>query len=86
MPPAKKPTAPTPIEVLKHPADTRKNIPTAELRDFVADEEHTPVTVRYPRNPDSQIQHDIFRHFARHCGALSLSKGCTGLWWAICRI
>jgi len=52
MPPRKKTTGPTPIDAVKHPADTRKNIPTAELRDFVADDENNPVTVRYPRNPD----------------------------------
>jgi len=54
MPPRTK--QPTPIEAVKHPADTRKNIPTAELRDFVADDEHNPVTVRYPRNPDLDPQ------------------------------
>jgi|GEM_PF-2846074 len=56
MPPRKKTTGPTPIDAVKHPADTRKNIPTAELRDFVADEENNPVTVRYPRNPDLDPQ------------------------------
>ncbi len=57
MPPRKKTTPPkTPIESVKHPADTRKNIPTTELRDFVVDDEHRPVTVRYPRNPDLDPQ------------------------------
>ncbi|MDY0095301.1 MAG: hypothetical protein RBT80_21630 [Candidatus Vecturithrix sp.] len=30
----------------------RKNIPTEELRDFVAEDEHNPPNMLYPRNPD----------------------------------
>ena len=38
MPKSKKPyTKTTPVESLKH-ADKRRNIPTEELRDFVADD------------------------------------------------
>ena len=45
----------TPIESLKH-KDKRRNIPTEELRDFVADEEKTPKTVLYPRDPSLDPQ------------------------------
>lgn len=41
---AKKPSrskGPTPVESIKH-KDSRVNIPTEELRDFVADEEQAP--------------------------------------------
>jgi len=37
----------TPVVALKH-KDKRKNIPTQELRDFVADEEQAPGSVRLP--------------------------------------
>jgi adenine-specific DNA-methyltransferase len=53
MPPKKKSSTPKlsqPIESVKH-NDTRKNIPTEELRDFIADEEKAPKTVLYPRDP-----------------------------------
>ncbi len=46
MPP-KKPT--TSVESLKH-KDKRANIPTEELRDFVADDEKNPRTILYPRD------------------------------------
>jgi len=39
----------TPIETLKH-KDKRANIPTQELRGFVAEDEATPQTVLYPRD------------------------------------
>jgi len=45
----KKNSGPTPIEVIKH-ADRRVNIPTEELRDFVAGEEKRPEKVLYPRD------------------------------------
>jgi len=38
------------VETLKH-KDKRVNIPTEELRDFVADEEKAPKTVLYHRDP-----------------------------------
>lgn len=58
MPPRKKnsPANPVAVDSLKHKSATRKNIPTEELRDFVADEEQTPKTLRYPRNPDLDPQ------------------------------
>ena len=43
-------TTETPIEALTH-KDTRKNIPTREQGEFVADEEQAPETMLYPRDP-----------------------------------
>ncbi len=48
-----KPT--TTITAHKH-TDRRANIPTEELRDFVADDEQSPVTLRYPRDPSLDPQ------------------------------
>jgi adenine-specific DNA-methyltransferase len=50
-----KPKAPIPVEAIKH-KDTRKNIPTEELRDFIADDEATPKTMLYPRDPSLDPQ------------------------------
>ena len=60
MPPQKKTNAPkskpaTPIAVVKH-KDKRTNIPTEELRDFVADDEKKPKMVLYPRDPSLDPQ------------------------------
>jgi adenine-specific DNA-methyltransferase len=38
------------ISSIKHPEDTRTNIPTEELRDFMAEDEKAPKTVLYPRD------------------------------------
>lgn len=54
MPP-KKQSAPTPISSHKH-NDKRANIPTNELRDFVADDERQPKTMLYPRDPSLDPQ------------------------------
>jgi adenine-specific DNA-methyltransferase len=43
------------VEVIHH-QDKRVNIPTEELRDFVADEEGTPKTILYPRDPSLDPQ------------------------------
>ena len=43
------------VDSLKH-KDTRKNIPTEELRDFVAEDEHAPKTMLYPRDPSLDPQ------------------------------
>jgi len=43
------PKLPVPIDSVKH-ADKRRNIPTEELRDFVAEDEKRPKTVLYPRD------------------------------------
>ena len=45
----------TVIESVRY-KDKRRNIPTEELRDFVADEEKTPKTVFYPRDPSLDPQ------------------------------
>ena len=44
-----KPTGPTPIDAIKH-KDARVNIPTQELRGFVATDEAAPPKMRYPRD------------------------------------
>ncbi|MBA7627613.1 hypothetical protein ES703_35080 [subsurface metagenome] len=48
-----KPT--TPIETTVH-KDRRTNIPTEELRDFVAEDENKPKTILYPRDPSLDPQ------------------------------
>lgn len=53
--PAKKKTRPTPVESIKH-KDARVNIPTEELRDFVADDEKAPKKMLYPRDPSLDPQ------------------------------
>lgn len=45
----------TPVDALKH-RDKRVNIPTEELRDFIADDEQRPATVLYPRDPSLDPQ------------------------------
>ena len=61
--------AATKVESIRH-KDKRANIPTEELRDFVAQEEETPKTLLYPRDPsldpqlvwkgkDDQDRHDL---------------------------
>lgn len=51
----KKNRTPTKVESIRH-KDKRANIPTEELRDFVADEEQTPTTMLYPRDPSLDPQ------------------------------
>src|SRR5208283_4858896 len=51
----KKTVAPKHVESIRH-KDKRANIPTEELRDFVADEELTPKTMLYPRDPSLDPQ------------------------------
>ncbi|RIK46773.1 MAG: site-specific DNA-methyltransferase [Chloroflexi bacterium] len=51
----RKPAAQTPIDALRH-QDTRANIPTEELREFVADDERAPKTLLYPRDPSLDPQ------------------------------
>jgi adenine-specific DNA-methyltransferase len=51
----KAPKGPTPVDAIRH-KDTRKNIPTEELRDFVADEEQAPKAMLYPRDPSLDPQ------------------------------
>lgn len=45
----------TQVDAITH-SDKRANIPTEELRDFVADEERSPKTVLYPRDPSLDPQ------------------------------
>jgi len=52
---AKAVAEPKKVESLKH-KDKRANIPTEELRDFVADEELAPKTMLYPRDPSLDPQ------------------------------
>ena len=51
----KKNTTPTKVESIRH-KDKRANIPTEELRDFVADDELAPKTMLYPRDPSLDPQ------------------------------
>ncbi len=53
--PAKKSAAPKKVESIRH-KDKRTNIPTEELRDFVADEELSPKNMLYPRDPSLDPQ------------------------------
>ena len=58
MPPKKKSSTPklsTRVDSVDH-KDKRTNIPTEELRDFIADEEKAPKTVLYPRDPSLDPQ------------------------------
>ncbi|MEN6424027.1 MAG: site-specific DNA-methyltransferase [Phycisphaerales bacterium] len=43
------------VSSIRH-KDKRKNIPTEELRDFVADDENAPKTMLYPRDPSLDPQ------------------------------
>jgi len=52
---AKKNGTRTKVESIRH-KDKRANIPTEELRDFVADEELAPKTMLYPRDPSLDPQ------------------------------
>jgi adenine-specific DNA-methyltransferase len=52
---AKKNATPTKVESIRH-KDKRANIPTKELRDFVAGEELAPKTMLYPRDPPLDLQ------------------------------
>lgn len=45
----------TKVETIRH-KDKRANIPTEELRDFVADDESAPQTMLYPRDPSLDPQ------------------------------
>ena len=47
--------SPTHVESIRH-KEKRKNIPTEELRDFVAEDEHSPKAKLYPRDPSIDPQ------------------------------
>jgi hypothetical protein len=46
---AKKTNQPKTVETLKHPADSRKNIPTAEYESVLQKEQQSPIRVAYER-------------------------------------
>jgi adenine-specific DNA-methyltransferase len=50
-----KPAGPVPVDSIKH-KDARTNIPTQELRGFVASQEDRPPSVLYPRDPSLDPQ------------------------------
>jgi adenine-specific DNA-methyltransferase len=50
-----KPKGPTPVESIRH-KESRVNIPTEELRDFVAEDEQAPKKMLYPRDPSLDPQ------------------------------
>ena len=52
----KKPATPKSVETLKHDADKRKNIPTAEYQSVLEKEQQAPKAIRYPRNTDLDPQ------------------------------
>jgi len=52
---AKKSDAPTQVDAIKH-KDARVNIPTQELRGFVAEDEAAPPNMLYPRDPSLDPQ------------------------------
>ncbi len=52
---AKSGKPPTEVESIRH-KDTRTNIPTEELRDFVEGDERSPRTMLYPRDPSLDPQ------------------------------
>ncbi len=43
------------VESIRH-KDKRANIPTEELRDFIADDEQAPKTMLYPRDPSLELR------------------------------
>lgn len=53
---AKKSPSPKSVETLKHDADKRKNIPSAEQQSIIQEELESPRSVRYPRNTDLDPQ------------------------------
>jgi len=51
-----KPASPRPVTAVRHSKDHRVNIPTAELESFSRDDERSPKTVLYPRDPSLDPQ------------------------------
>src|SRR3990170_8395051 len=52
----KNPSTNTPVEAHIHKKDKRTNIPTAELKDFVKEDEAKPKKILYPRDPSLDPQ------------------------------
>ena len=65
----KKSSTPKPISATTH-SEKRANIPTEELRDFVADDEKSLVQLRYPRDPslDPQLIKEAAKEAVRGVG------------------
>ncbi len=53
---ARRRKTPKSVENLKHEADKRRNIPTAEFQSMVREGEQQPIELRYPRNTDLDPQ------------------------------
>ncbi len=53
---ARKPTTHKTVETIKHDADKRKNIPTAEHQSVLKQDDATPRPLKYPRNTDLDPQ------------------------------
>ena len=53
---AKKAATTKTVASIKHDADKRKNIPTAEFQSMLEKEQQTPKAIRYPRNTDLDPQ------------------------------
>ncbi len=53
---AKASTASVPVDSMKHTSEKRSNIPTRELAGFAAEDEATPKTILYPRDPSLDPQ------------------------------
>ena len=71
---AKKTSSYKTVETIKHDADKRKNIPTAEYQS-IQKKEQAPKTIRYPRNTDLDSQRS---------GVEKMSR--TGvIWWFMLR-
>lgn len=51
-----KKTVPKSVDTIRHTADKRKNIPTAEHQSVLQKEQRAPKKLRYPRNPDLDPQ------------------------------
>ncbi|PYR74766.1 MAG: hypothetical protein DMF87_21890, partial [Acidobacteria bacterium] len=53
---ARKSKPPVEVTSIRHTQDSRVNIPTEELRDFVAEDELAPRAMLYPRDPSLDPQ------------------------------
>src|SRR5215475_8914655 len=50
-----KPTSSVPVDAIKHPTDTRPNIPTRETAPFAGDDGPQPFVVKRDRSLDPQL-------------------------------
>ncbi len=66
----KKTPTETKVESIRH-MDKRTNIPTEELRDFIADDEQAPKTMLYPRDPS------LMSSCAVACGSAANRSRCA---------